>query len=42
MHCLRVFIVVLLVYYNIYHDYFGMFIEMHVETKFNFDWPLRQ
>ena len=33
MHCLRLFIVVLQEILNIYHDYFGMFIEMHVETK---------
>ena len=40
MYCLRVFIVVLqdknyIVYYNDYCNYFGVFIEKHVYTKFD-------
>ena len=43
MYCLRVFIVVLqnyIVYCNVYLDYIGVFIEMHVYTKFHLDWLL--
>ena len=34
MYCLRVFYKSYIVYYNVYHNYFGVFIQKHVFTKF--------
>ena len=31
-----------IVYYNVYRDYFGVFIKNHVYTKFCLDWLLFQ
>ena len=42
MYCLRVFIQELHVYYNVYHYYISVCIEMHVYTKLYLVWFLRQ
>ena len=40
MYFLRLFYKNYIVYYNVYCDYFGVFVEKHVNTKFCLDWLL--
>ena len=42
LECLLLFYKNYIVYYNVYHDYLGVFIEIHVYTKFHIDWLLHQ